>query len=139
MVEVKKRVFYYKGKTTDELKKLSDDEVLKIIGSRARRSLKRGLTKPQKDLMKKVEASNKLISEGKEQTKIRTHSRDAVIVPKMIGLKIDVHTGKNFEPVNIKPEMIGHFLGEFALTRKKVSHATGGSDNKGKSAVKVKG
>ena len=136
--EIKKKIYYVKGKTTEELKALSDDDVLKIIGSRGRRSLKKGLTKAQKDLMIKVEMSNKLVSEGKQQTAIKTHCRNAIIVPKMIGLKIEVHTGRVFEPVVVKPEMIGHYLGEFALTRKKVNHAGAGSGAKGKESVSLK-
>lgn len=136
--DVKKRKFYYKGMTKEELKELNNDEVMKIIGARARRSLKRGLTKSQKDLMEKVEESNKLILEGKEQVKIKTHNRDMVIVPKMIDLKIEVHNGKVFEPVFVKQEMIGHYLGEFVLTRKKVQHGKTTAITKGEKSIKLK-
>ncbi len=136
--DLKKKIYYFKGKTLDELTALSDEEVLKLVGARARRSLKRGLTKPQKDLMQKITKSFELIKQGKEQVKIKTHSRDMVIVPKMVGLKIDVYNGKVFESVIIKQEMIGHLIGEFVLTRKKVNHAGGGSGGKGKGSVSLK-
>lgn len=125
MSEERKKVYYFKGKTYEELKSLSNEDVLKIIGARGRRSLKRGLNDAKKDLMRKVKESQELISSGKQQLKIKTHARDAIIVPKMIDLKIDVYTGRVFEPVIVKQEMIGHYLGEFAATRKKVVH--GGS------------
>ncbi len=125
MSEIKKKEFYFKGKKLEELKSMSEEELLKILNARARRSLKRGLTEQQKKLMEKVELSNKLIAQGKEQIRIKTHSRDAIIVPSMIGLKIEVHNGKVFEPVLIKPEMVGHYLGEFSLTRKRVVHGGG--------------
>ena len=123
----KKRIFYIKGKTKEDLKKLSNEEVLKIIGARGRRSLKRGLTKAQQDLNAKVDEANKLIEQGKEPKEIKTHCRNAIIVPKMFDLTIKVHNGKIFEKIIIKTEMIGHYLGEFVLTRKKVVHGKGGS------------
>ncbi|MBN1923936.1 MAG: 30S ribosomal protein S19 [Nanoarchaeota archaeon] len=136
--ESKKRVYYYKGKTLEQLQALTDEELLKIIGARARRSLKRGLTKAQKDLMAKVNKSYEMVKNGKNQVKIKTQSRDAIIFPKMVGLKIEVHNGKIFEPVQIKQEMIGQYLGEFVLTRKKVAHASSGSGGKGKESVSLK-
>jgi len=105
----KKRVYYFKGKSYEELKSLNQAEMLKIIGARARRSLQRGFDKPKQDLMAKVKASNELIKQGNPQLKIKTHSRDMVIIPEMIDLKIEVHTGKTFEPVTVKQEMLGHY------------------------------
>lgn len=133
MSDEKKKVYYFKGKTYDELKSLSQEDLLRIIGTRGRRNLKRGLSIPKKELMKKVKDSNELISKGKQQLKIKTHSRDMVILPEMVDLKIEIYTGKVFEPITIKQEMIGHYLGEFALTRKKVTH---GSGNKAAPAAK---
>jgi small subunit ribosomal protein S19 len=125
MSDEKKKVYYFKGKSYDELKKLSQDDLFRLIGSRGRRNLKRGLNIPKKELMKKVKDSNELISQGKQQLKIKTHSRDMIVLPDMIDLKIEVYTGKVFEPIIIKQEMIGHYLGEFVLTRKKVVHGSG--------------
>lgn len=125
MADERKKTYYFKGKNYDELKNLSQDEVMKIIGSRGKRNLKRGLNAQKQILMKKVEKSNELLSQGKQQLKIKTHSRDMIIVPKMIDLKIEVYNGKNYENVFVKPEMVGHYLGEFVLTRKRVIH--GGS------------
>jgi len=123
--EIKKRVFYFKGKTEDEIKQLSNEEMLKVIGTRGRRSLKRGLTPLQKKFMEKVDLALKAISAGKQQPKLKTHCRDIIIVPKMIGLRIEVYTGKVYESVTIKQELVGHYLGEFALTRKRVNHQGG--------------
>jgi small subunit ribosomal protein S19 len=130
MSDEKKKVYYYKGKTYEELKGLKDDELMKIIGSRGRRNFKRGLSPQKKDLMRKVKASNELVAQGKPQLKIKTHSRDMTIIPEMIDLKIEVYTGKSFEPITIKQEMIGHYLGEFVFTRKKVVHGSKASDSK---------
>jgi small subunit ribosomal protein S19 len=125
MSDEKKKVYYFKGKSYDELKNLNQDDLFRIIGSRGRRNLKRGLSIHKKELMKKVKDSNELIKQGKQQLRIKTHSRDMVILPDMVDLKIEIYTGKAFEPLVVKQEMIGHYLGEFALTRKKVIHGSG--------------
>lgn len=112
-----KKEFKYKGKTLEELKKLSLNEFMTLIPSRPRRSLKRGFTDEQKKLLERVR---------KDKKNIETHCRDLVIIPEMIGITIKVHDGKIFNPVLIQPEMVGHYLGEFALTRKRVSHSAPG-------------
>ena len=63
------------------------------------------------------------ISKGKP---VRTHQRDLIIVPEMVGMKIDIHNGKSFISVIITGEMIGHTFGEFALTRSRVKHSKAG-------------
>ncbi len=112
-----KRAIIVKGIHEEELKKLGLKEFMEITNSRARRSLKRGFTELQKKLLKKIDNNSK---------NIKTHCRDMVIIPKMIGLTIRVHNGKEFVPIIIQPEMVGHYLGEFALTRKKVAHSAPG-------------
>ena len=112
-----KKEFTFKGKTVDELKKMSLKEFASLLKSRQRRSLERGFTDAQKILLKKIKANEK---------NIKTHCRDMIILPEMIGLTIHVHRGKEFVPVMIQPEMVGHRLGEFALTRKRVEHSAPG-------------
>ncbi len=107
----------WKGLSEQEAKALSLDAFLKLIPARRRRSLVRGLTTDQKALMKKIE---------KNETNIKTHSRNMVIVPQMLGSTIKVYTGKEFVPVIVTLEMLGHCLGEFALSRKVVSHSAAG-------------
>ncbi len=112
-----KKEFTYRGKTLDELKKLSISEFSMLVPSRQRRSLKRGFTEQQKILLKRVRA---------EKKNIETHCRDMIILPEMIGLTIRVHNGKEFIPVMIQEEMISHYLGEFVLTRNRVEHSAPG-------------
>jgi small subunit ribosomal protein S19 len=57
---------------------------------------------------------------------IRTHLRDMIVLPEMVGMKISIHSGKDFAPVEISSEMLGHYFGEFVMTRKKVSHGAAG-------------
>lgn len=114
--------FTYRGYTIDELRKMPMDKFIVLLPSRARRSLLRGLSKEQSALLEKVRKAAKTGS-----TKvIKTHCRDMVILPEMVGLTIAVHNGKEFIPVKITPEMIGHKLGEFAYTNKRVIHGSPG-------------
>jgi len=101
------------------------DEFINLLPSRQRRSLQRGLTPEQRILLGKIREAREAAKKGENIT-IKTHVRDLVILPEMIGVKILVHNGKEFFPVEIKPEMIGHYLGEFAITNKPVKHGTPG-------------
>ncbi|MCD6274778.1 MAG: 30S ribosomal protein S19 [Candidatus Aenigmarchaeota archaeon] len=111
--------FVYRGKKVAELRR---DEFIELLPSRERRKFKRGLTEQENKLLLKL---NKF-KDQKGKKFIRTHCRDMVILPEMIGHKIGVHNGKEFIPLDIREEMVGHRLGEFALTRKKVQHGAAG-------------
>ena len=117
--------FMYRGHTLDSLLAVSMDEFINLLSSRQRRSLQRGLTPEQRILLGKLREAREAIKTGKDVT-IKTHVRDLIILPEMVGMKIMVHNGKEFLPVDIKPEMIGHYLGEFAITNKPVRHGTPG-------------
>ena len=112
-----KKEFAFKGKSTEELKKLSLNELAQLLTARQRRTIKRGFTEQQKILLKKLRANEK---------NIETHCRDMIILPEMVGFTIKVHQGKEFLPVAIEQDMIGHCLGEFVLTRKRVAHSSPG-------------
>ena len=116
------REFTYRGYTLEQLQQMSMDEFIKLLPSRQRRSLKRGLTEAQRKLLEKVRKYKRL---GINKP-IRTHARDMVILPEMVGTTIAVHNGKEFVPVEIVPEMIGHRLGEFVITNKRVVHGRPG-------------
>jgi small subunit ribosomal protein S19 len=117
--------FTYRGHTLGSLLAMSMDEFINLLPSRQRRSLQRGLTPEQRILLEKLREAREAIKTGKDTT-IKTHVRDLIILPEMVGVKILVHNGKEFTPVEIKPEMIGHYLGEFAITNKPVRHGTPG-------------
>ncbi len=117
--------FTYKGYTLEELQKMPMDEFIKLLPARQRRSLLRGLTEAQRILLEKVRKAKKAMKEGKKVV-IKTHVRDMIILPEMVGLTIHVYNGREFVPVEIKPEMIGHYLGEFAITCKPVKHGAPG-------------
>lgn len=111
----RKREFTYRGYSLDELKSMSIEELKKVLPARARRSLERGLNKEQKALLQKIRNKDKDI--------YRTHRREMIILPEFVGETIAVHNGEEFEEVRIEADMIGHYLGEFALTRKSVEHS----------------
>jgi len=117
--------FKYRGHTLEELKKMNMDQFIQLLPARARRSLKRGLPPRQKKLLERLRRAYRAKKRGKDLL-TRTHVRDMVIFPEMVGLKIGVYNGRIFESVEVKPEMIGHYLGEFSLTRKRVQHGSPG-------------
>lgn len=116
------RKFTYRGYTLEELQKMSMDEFIKLLPARQRRSLKRGLTPAQRKLLDKIREYK---AKGIDKP-IRTHCRDMVVLPEMVGCKIAVYNGKKFVEIEITPEMIGHYLGEFSITCKKVVHGKPG-------------
>jgi len=115
--------FRYRGKTLEELLSMSLDEFVQLLPARQRRSLMRGLTPAQRKLLNKIRALRKA---GKSDVMIKTHVRDMIILPEMVGLTIAVYNGKEYVPVRVTPEMIGHRLGEFSHTTKLVHHGEPG-------------
>ncbi len=118
-VIVKSKEQFYRGKNLEDLKKLDVREVAKYLPSRSRRSVLRNF----QFIEKFVSRCEKKLSKKK---KIRTHLRDIVIVPKLVGMTIGIYNGKTFNDVLISHNMIGHRLGEFSLTRNKVQHGAPG-------------
>jgi len=106
--------FKYRGKTLEELKKMGLSELADLFPARQRRTLRRGLTDNQKKLVAKVEKGKK---------NIKTHCRDMVIIPQLVGSLIKIHNGKDWIAVEITAERLGHYLGEFAQTRKMTKHS----------------
>ena len=117
--------FSYRGHSLNSITGMSMDEFINMLPSRQRRSLQRGLTPEQRILLEKLRAAKEALKQGKEVS-LKTHVRDLIILPEMVGAKIAVHNGKEFVAIDIKPEMIGHYLGEFAITNKPVRHGTPG-------------
>lgn len=113
--------FTYRGHVLEELQAMPADEFVKLLPSRQRRSLLRGTSEAQKKFFEKIKKAKK-----GAVVKLRTHCRDMVILPDMVGLVFEVHNGKEFLRVEIQPEMIGHYLSEFAPTRKRVKHGAPG-------------
>jgi len=117
--------FSYRGHSLANLTGMSMDEFINLLPARQRRSLQRGLTPEQRILLEKLRETKEAQKLGKE-VNLKTHVRDLIILPEMVGVKIQIHNGKEFVAVEIRPEMIGHYTGEFAITNKPVRHGTPG-------------
>jgi small subunit ribosomal protein S19 len=101
------------------LKKLDVREFAKLLTSRQRRYVLRNFQKVE-NFLKRARAK---IQKKKQ---IKTHLRDITIVPEMVGWKMQIYKGNGFEQMEVIGEMLGHKIGEFALTRKKVNHNKAG-------------
>ena len=115
--------FTYRGYTLDELQDMELDEVAELLPARQRRTINRGLTVQQEKLL---EAASEADPQETANDPIRTHLRDMPILPSFVEKTFEVYTGQSFERVRVEPEMIGHYLGEFQLTRTSVEHGQAG-------------
>ncbi len=113
----RKGEFTYRGKTLRDLKMLSLEEFAQLLPARQRRTINRGLGDEHKKMLNKINDGD---------TTIRTHLRDMIILPEMVGLNLEIHNGKSFEKVEVIPEMLGHYFGEYSFTRRRVSHGSAG-------------
>jgi len=116
--------FMYRGHTMLQLQQLAMDDFIKLLTSKARRKLLHGLPTEHRKLLEAIRAFKH--KADPKAPPIKTHCRDMLILPEMTGITIAIHDGHGFVPVEIKPQMIGHLLGEFAITNKKVMHGNPG-------------
>ena len=114
--------FTYRGLSQKELEELPLDKLFQLFPARARRSLTRGINDGKRKLIEEIKATKA----GKLKTVINTHLRDLLVLPYMVGVTVNVYSGKEFVPVTITTEMIGHYLGEYVITNKRVSHGAPG-------------
>jgi small subunit ribosomal protein S19 len=120
------REFKFKGYASQQLPTLSIEALLPLLNSRQRRSLDKRVGKYMSDDKRKLREEIKLLRDGKLKGQLKTHVRDMIILPDMVGLSMNVHNGKDFSLVTIRPEMIGHYLGEYSITNKRVQHGAPG-------------
>jgi small subunit ribosomal protein S19 len=115
--------FTYRGHTLEELREMELAEFTELLPARKRRSIERGLTEEQEKLLAKADTRG---PEESANNPLRTHLRDMPIVPAFVGKTFAVYSGQEFERVDVEPEMLGHYLGEFVLTRTSVEHGQAG-------------
>lgn len=118
--------FKFKGYSGEQIQKLSIETLMPLLNSRQRQSLDKRLSTYMNDEKRKFREDLKLARDGKLKGQLKTHLRDMIILPDMIGLTVLVHNGKEFVSYVIKPEMVGHYLGEYAITNKRVQHGAPG-------------
>ncbi|KAG8932738.1 ribosomal protein S15 [Tulasnella sp. 418] len=120
------RTFSYRGIELDKLLDLSTEEVSTLVHARARRRFQRGLKRKPMGLIKKLRKAKKEAPPNEKPATVKTHLRDMLVVPEMIGSVVGIYNGKVFNSVEIKPEMVGHYLGEFSISYKPVRHGRPG-------------
>ena len=118
--------FTYRGVDLDKLLDLSPEELMDLVPARARRRFSRGLKRKPMALIKRLRKAKREAKPLERPRGIKTHLRNMIIVPEMIGSVVGVYNGKQFNGIEIKPEMIGHYLGEFAISYKPVTHGRPG-------------
>ncbi|MFA5382727.1 MAG: 30S ribosomal protein S19 [Candidatus Micrarchaeia archaeon] len=116
------KILTYKGKTEEELQKMSIEEFSNLLTSRDRRTIKRMNSKFLK-FKKLVQKVKKLKKDDKTTRAIKTHIRSAIILPEWLGLTFAIHNGKEFKKVEITIDKLGHRLGDFAHTTGRVAHS----------------
>lgn len=110
--------FTFKGKTLEELKAMSIEDLAKLLPSRERRKMTRGFTEQEKIFLDKVETGS---------GKLKTHCRDMIVLPNMVGKKIGIYSGKEFVEIMIVAEMIGYRFGQLVPSKKIATHTTMGA------------
>ena len=118
--------FTYRGNDLGKLLEMNMDEMSNQLRSRQRRRLKRKMGAKYGRFIKKLLEIKKETQPGEKPAAVKTHLRDCIVLPTMIQSVINVHNGKGYNSIEVKPEMIGYYLGEFAMTYKKVSHGKPG-------------
>ena len=118
--------FTFRGLEIEDLLKLKNEEFSAMVHARARRRFQRGLKRKPMALMRKLRHAKKNVKVGEKPKPVRTHLRNMIIMPEMVGSVVGIYNGKQFNAVEIKGEMIAHYLGEFSLSYKPVQHGRPG-------------
>jgi len=118
--------FSYRGVDLDQLLDLNQEQLAKLLPCRQRRRLARGLKRKHIAFLKRLRKAKKECPALEKPACIKTHLRDMIVLPEMVGSVVGIYQGKAFNQVEIKPEMIGHYLGEFSITYKPVKHGRPG-------------
>ena len=111
--------FTYHGLSKEELANIPNEKLFKIFSARIRRSLTRGINDDKRKLMEEMK-------DRKNKNPIKTHLRDLNILPYMVGVTVHIFSGKEFVPITITLQMVGHYLGEYVITNKRVNHGAPG-------------
>jgi len=111
--------FTYYGLSKEELANITNEKLFKLFTARARRSFTRGINDDKRKLMEEMKDKN-------NKNPIKTHLRDVIILPYMVGVTIHIFSGKEFVPITITLQMVGHYLGEYVITNKRVNHGAPG-------------
>ena len=112
----RKREFSYRGHSLADLKAMDLPTLAGVLGARARRSIRRGFNTETAAFFDRMRATP-------VEKVVRTHCRDALVLPEHVGRRVSIYSGKEFKEIEVRPEMIGHYFGEFCLTRRFEKHS----------------
>ncbi|OQR74887.1 40S ribosomal protein S15-like [Tropilaelaps mercedesae] len=118
--------FTYRGVDLEHLLSMNNEHLKALLTARARRKIERGLKRKHLAFLKKLRKVKKETAELEKPDVVKTHLRNMLIIPEMVGSMVGVYNGKTFNQVEVKPDMIGHYLGEFSITYKPVKHGRPG-------------
>ena len=116
----KKQIF--RGIELDNLLEMNMEQVVALLNSRQRRRFKHGLSGKYDRLIKKLRIAKKDVPVGEKPKPVKTHLRNAIIVPEMCGSVVECYGGKYWNQIEVKADMVGHYLAEFSLTYKPIRH-----------------
>ena len=97
-------------------------ELVELFRTRIRRRVRRGLGHRYNKFIEKVRKSKKNCVPGEKPVAVKTHYRSMIVVPELIGGVVGIYNGKEFLNVEIKFDMVGRYLAEFAMTYKPTKH-----------------
>eukprot|EP00088_Acartia_fossae_P032208 TRINITY_DN32_c0_g1_i1.p1 TRINITY_DN32_c0_g1~~TRINITY_DN32_c0_g1_i1.p1 ORF type:complete len:150 (-),score=49.28 TRINITY_DN32_c0_g1_i1:60-509(-) len=120
------RKYTYRGVDLDQLLDMTHEQLMELFPCRIRRKFSRGLKRKPMTLINKLRKKKKEAAVNEKPDVVKTHLRNMVVVPEMTGSIVGVYNGKTFNQVEIKPEMVGHYLGEFSMSYKPVKHGRPG-------------
>eukprot|EP00811_Abedinium_folium_P010930 NODE_20112_length_812_cov_8.046715.p2 GENE.NODE_20112_length_812_cov_8.046715~~NODE_20112_length_812_cov_8.046715.p2 ORF type:complete len:143 (+),score=40.03 NODE_20112_length_812_cov_8.046715:102-530(+) len=120
------KTFTYKGVELPQLLDMNIEQVMELFRARIRRKFARGLKRNYHTLLRKLRKSKKACPYGEKPVPVKTHMRNQMIIPEMIGSVVGVYNGKQYINVEVKPEMLGHYMAEFSITYKPIRHGRGG-------------
>merc|ERR1712221_6830 len=127
----KKRTFKkytYRGVDLDQLLAIKSENLIELLGCRQRRHFNRGIKRREENFLKRLRKAKKAMTGeiGEKPACVKTHLRNVVVIPEMVGSVIGIYNGKVFNQIEVKPEMINHYIGEFSMTYKPVRHGRPG-------------
>jgi small subunit ribosomal protein S15e len=122
---IKKKPFkkqIYRGHELEKLLEMEMPEIVNLMNSRQQRRFKRGIPGKYDRFIKKLRQAKKDVPVGEKPKPVKTHLRDCIIVPQMCNSVIECYGGKYWNPIEVKADMVGHYLAEFSMTYKPIRH-----------------
>jgi len=97
-------------------------EIVALLNARQRRRFKRGIPGKYDRFIKKLRLAKKDVPVGEKPKAVKTHLRDCIILPEMCNSVVECYGGKYWNPIEVKADMVGHYLAEFSMTYKPIRH-----------------